>query len=455
MIASPTPPLAPPPLLRPEPQSTQILILLYVALVILEGALRKWLVPGGLNSLVAIARDPIALVLLWRGYRQGLFQHDRLLLAWLLLAFVLAASGLLAQISAAQPLVIWVFGLRTACLHFALIPILARLITPATLQNALLRLLALAGPIALLMVWQYQSPVEAWINKVALDGGSLLLAAGGKVRPPGPFSFATGSAEYFALINAVLAGGFLSRTLSNRWLIYGLASSVLAASVSGSRLFWFYVLVVWAGTLSLHALRTLRLPRLEQVLQRAGLAALLALVLAFTPLRAFVAEGWETTSARFEEANAYDGGVLARATRSLSVPDFILRTTPPWGHGLGLGTNFGARLQQASVGFLLEENEWPRMIQESGLAAGGLFILFRLFVAVVVGSRAWAALAAGNALGLALFFSNLPILINGNIVRPTSMGFLVLSMAFSLAASRFALEQAAGPTTSPQPSVAV
>jgi hypothetical protein len=448
--------LTPRPSLRtPEPQSTQTLIVLYVALVILEGALRKWLLPGGLNSLVAIARDPIALVLLWRGYCQGLFQHDRLLIAWLVLVFVLATSGLLAQISSAQPLMVWVFGLRTACLHFALIPIVARLITLTTLQNVLLRLLALAGPIALLMVWQYRSPVDAWINRVALDGGSLLLAAGGKVRPPGPFSFATGTAEYYALINAVLAGGFVSRTLHSRWLIYGLTFTVLAASVSGSRLFWFYVLVVWAGTFALHALRTLRLPRLEQVLKSAGLAALIALVLVFTPLRAFVAEGWETTSARFEEADAYDGGVLARATRSISVSDYILSSTPPWGHGLGLGSNFGARLQQGTVGFLLEENEWPRMIQESGLAAGGLFILFRLFVAVVVGSRAWTALAAGNALGLALFFSNLPILINGNIVRPTSMGFVVLSMAFSLAASRFALELAAGRTTTPQPSVAV
>jgi hypothetical protein len=433
-----------PALLEPEPPSTQTLIVFYAALVILEGSLRKWLLPGALNSLVAIARDPIALLLLWRGYRQGLFERDRLMLAWLVLAFALALSGLFAQLSSAQPFTIWVFGLRTACLHFALIPIIARLIRPTTLQTILMRLLALAGPIALLMVWQYRSPVEAWVNRVALDGGSLLLAAGGRVRPPGPFSFATGSAEYFALINAVLAGGLLSRTLSSRWLIYGIASSVVAASVSGSRLFWFYVLLVWAGAFALRFARSFRLPDLERVFKRMALVATLTLVLAFTPLRSFVAEGWQTTSVRFEEANAYDGGVLARGLGSLSVPEAILLNTPPWGYGLGLGTNFGARVRTGSVGFLLQENEWPRMLQESGLLAGSLFILFRLILAAVVATRAWAALGVGNALGAALFFSNLPILINGNIVRPTSMGFVVLSMAFSLAASRFALEQGSG-----------
>jgi hypothetical protein len=420
-----------------EPQFERRLIYLYVALVILEGPLRKWLLPGALGSLVAISRDPIAIVLLWQGYRRGLFRPVWLRNLWLLTLFAMGVGGLIPMFESFLPLEVWAFGLRTNLLHLPLILIIPGLLTARDLQQLLKRLLMLALPIALLMLWQYRSPIDAWINVGAQEASMQIRATSGVVRPPGPFSFITGAVEYFALINAVVLGGFLDRRLHPGWIAYGLLSSLLALSVSGSRLMAASLAVVWIGTFTATLLRRRRLPGSNILLSGLAIATALAMVVSISPLSATFQDGWETTSNRFNDANAEDGGVISRLQKSVAIPDQIIWQAPLLGFGLGLGTNFGSKLTTGKTGFALSESEIQRVLLESGLYIGLLFLVFRNALSIYVGSQAWRALGLAQHLPMSLFIVNLIGLSIGQIRLPTSMGFIVLSMAFSLTAARF------------------
>jgi|694.fasta_scaffold02921_12 hypothetical protein len=417
------------------------LVYLYVALVILEGALRKWFLPQALNSLVAIARDPVALYLVWYGWRRGFFSPAWLRQLWLFTAVLLAAGGLLSMLETSLPFDVWAYGLRTNLLHFPLILIIPRLLEPEDLNKLLKRLLALALPIALIMLWQYRSPLSSWVNKGAIEGVSQLTAVFGKVRPPGPFSFITGAAEYFALVNAILLGSLFDRRLHISWILYGLVATLLAVSVSGSRLLLATVAVVWAGSLGLRQLRHFRLPPPRFLLSLGAAVVALVLLTALTPLGALVDEGWSTTADRVEVANQHDGGFLNRVSSTLSVPDSVLWETPLFGHGLGLGTNFGAKVVTGNVGFALSETELQRVLLESGVLIGSVFLLLRQAIVVYVFHSSWRALGRFQQLPISLMFANLPVIVYGQIGRPTSMGFVVLCMAFSLAAARFGRQQ--------------
>lgn len=417
------------------------LIYAYVALLILEGAIRKWLVPGGLGALVAIARDPIALYLVWYGWRKGLFVPAWLRQLWLFTAFCMAVAGLLSLLDSTTPLSVFLFGLRTNLLHFPLVLIIPGILNASDLQKLLRRLLLLSFPIALIMVWQQRSPLSAWINTAAIEGVAQITAVADTVRPPGPFSFITGAAEYFALINGFLIGSFFDRRLGIPLITYGVLSTILAVSVSGSRLMAVMVSIVWVGSLGLRFLRNVRPPRVRTV--KIFVITFLALLplLVFSPLGGFALKGWETTSDRFEIANTHDGGVLNRFQTIIAVPESVVWETPLFGYGLGLGTNFGARAVTGAIGFTIAEDEIPRVLLESGVVVGGLFLVLRSTIVATVLINAWRSLGRFHQLPMSLCLANITVAVFGQIARPTSMGFIVLSLGFSLAASRFAAIQ--------------
>lgn len=419
-----------------DPVLERNLVYWYAALVILEGPLRKWFLPEALGPLTAIARDPIAIVLLWQGYRRGLLAPLWLRDFWLLTALGMGGGGLLAMLGTTVPLDVWAYGLRTNLLHLPLILIIPALLTPGDLQLLLKRLLLLALPIALLMLWQYRSPIDSWINKSVLEGVMQIRATSGKVRPPGPFSFITGATEYFSFITAVFLGGLLDRRFPNSLIIYGLASSLLALSVSGSRLMQASLGVVWVGTLLVAFLSGRKLPSANALVGGIAAGLVLVLLINLSPLGDALQEGWQTTNKRITDANAEDGGVITRIQSALTIPERILWQAPVLGYGLGLGTNYGTKATKGTVGFSLSESELQRLLLESGLYIGGLFLLFRNALALHVGLQAWWALGQGIYLPISLFFAGVVGLSFGQIRLPTTMGFLVLAMAFALSAVR-------------------
>ena len=409
---------------------------LYIALLVLEGALRKWLLPSLAGPLLLV-RDPIALAIIYLSWRQGLWRSQRWLVLWVWLAVLMLITGLLALFSQSdQPLTILVYGLRTSLLHLPLVLLFPRILNQADLVRIARTMVLIALPIALLMVWQYNSSADAWVNRTTIQGGSLLTAVQGKVRPPGPFSFISGAAEYFALLNAFLLAGFVQRNLASWLLGLGLAATLIAAGVSGSRLLIAYVQIVWL--LGFVAILVLRPGSINfRTLITISFAILIAIVvIVVNPYRNTVEQGQETTQLRIDQARGTDGGVVRRSGTLFQIPAVVWDRTPLFGYGLGMGTNFAATTMGGSPGFLLIENEWPRLIQESGALTGSLFILFRVGLCLHVGRLALLRLRRGDVLSIALFAASFHLLLIGPITRPTTLGFAVVGMGLSLAAGR-------------------
>lgn len=407
---------------------------LYIALLLLEGALRKWLLPG-LSGPLLLVRDPIALAMLYLSWRQGLWRGQTWLVLWAWLAGLMLITGLLALfIQSDQPLTILVYGLRTSLLHLPLVLLFPRIFNQADVLRIGRAIVLTSLPIAFLMVWQYNSSADDWVNLTTFQGGSLLTAVQGKVRPPGPFSFISGAAEYFALLNAFLLSGFVQRNLVKWFLGIGLAASIMAAGVSGSRLLIAYIQLVWL--LGFVAILLLRPSSINlRTMVSISFAALLAIaVFVVSPNRDIVEQGQLTTQARSDEAHAFDGGVAVRGISLFQIPAAVWDKTPPFGFGLGMGTNFASTAMRGDAGFLLSENEWPRLIEESGAFTGSLFILFRTGLCLHVGRLALSRLRRGNVLPVVLFAASFHLLLIGAIARPTTLGFAVVGMGLSLAA---------------------
>jgi len=299
-------------------------------------------------------------------------------------------------------------------------------------------LLLLSVPMAILMLIQYRSPIDSWINASAQEGIKQLRGLSGVVRPPGLFTFITGAVEYFALVNGIFLGWFLDKSRHFVLIAYGIVGTIIAFSVSGSRLMAGSLSVVWLGTYAISALFRPQLPRAKIILSGLAIVTLLALTVSATPLLATIQEGWSKTSMRFEQADKEDGGVVARLQQTIFIPEDIIWRAPLLGHGLGLGTNYGSKLVTGSIGFSLSESELQRILLESGFVIGTFFMMFRNILVLYTAVMARKALSLGSHLPFSLFFVSVLSLSFGQFRLPTSMGFLVISMGFSLTAARLA-----------------
>ncbi len=106
-----------------------------------------------------------------------------------------------------------------------------------------------------------------------------------------------------------------------------------------------------------------------------------------------------------------------------------------FGQGLGLGTNVGASMVAGTTGFLLAENEWSRIVMESGLIFGGLFLIYRMAVCALIVSVSLKAAKKGDMLPLLLAGSGFMLMLNGQMGPPVCGGFIAVCCGLCLAAA--------------------
>jgi hypothetical protein len=122
---------------------------------------------------------------------------------------------------------------------------------------------------------------------------------------------------------------------------------------------------------------------------------------------------------------------------------------PLSGLGLGIGTAGGARFLIGRSAFLLTENEWGRILLESGPILGLAFLLWRTMLTIRIGYLAFRQLTRGFTLPILLFSAGFFGLLNGTFGQPTSLGFAVVLSGLCLASTRKstpAAESAVSPT---------
>jgi hypothetical protein len=427
------------------------LIWLYFWLLLLEGALRKWVLPQLSNPLL-IVRDPVVLVIYMLSLRARVFPRN----GWVIALGIIAVSS--ALLSVLVMVLQWGlppksvafitgYGFRSNFLHLPLIWVMAKAIRMEDVKRFGWWTLVLSVPMTLLLAAQFQASPDSWLNRTAGGEGEMLTSALGKVRTAGTFSYVLGVVGFYALATAYLVWAALRGETYKTWLL-GLAGAaiVIGIVVSGSRSVVGAVAVVVASLAVVMLLRPAAVNRFGQTLV---VALILGVIVTRTPI---FKEGFNVLSTRFVEAaeaseKSVSAGIVDRVFSGFSESAYVWRKAPMLGYGLGIGTNAGARFLTGRQVFLLSEGEWSRIFLESGPIFGLAFVLWRLAVVIRVGLLCATSVKSGNVLPLLLFSSAFMPLLNGQLGQPTVLGFVAFATGLAIA-SRGADDEVA-PSASP------
>src|SRR5437588_5032356 len=276
------------------------LIYLYLFLLIIEGVLRKWIVPQFSNPLLLV-RDPVVLAIYFLAWRAHIFPHNRFIL-WLAiigtLSWIVSIFVLDPYVPMSRILLVTAFGFRSNFLHLPLIFVFASVFDVDDVRKIGWWILVGMIPMSLLMALQSYSAPDSFINRtVGLSEGEQITAGGGRIRPPGTFSFISGPIHYVTGAVAFVLYGALRRASYGSWLLLGAGCSVLLAIVvSGRRSLVVSVLLVM---LSLAMVLLVRPDALNRFGKSLVLVVVALLIVTRLPI---VHEGLNILSSRFTES---------------------------------------------------------------------------------------------------------------------------------------------------------
>jgi hypothetical protein len=413
----------------------QLLLWSYFLLVIFEGALRKWILPGLSNPLLVI-RDPIAIAAIVLGWP---YLSRRPWAGWIgCFAAVGGVAVFVALIAGHRDPIVALYGARILWFHIPLIFLFACVFTRDDVFAFAKATAFIAIPMAVLIAMQYSLPQTHFLN-VAPGGTESAGFSGalGKFRPPGTFSFTNGLTEFYGMAAACVVGLMVSgvRPLP-KWLWLSAGALVVALPVSISRSLLFkYVLVATAAVAS----SALTGRNMKNLFVGAVLISAVVFAASYLPV---VRDAQRAFSARWELATENEGagegvqGVLAKRVGGSTVGSVLgaMEIAPLFGHGIGLGTNVGAQRVIGERGFLIAEGAWPAAIGELGPILGLALLGLRVALALMLLNRAWAQARRGNAFPLIMGGYAIVLVVMGDTAQPTALGFLVVGAGLMLAA---------------------
>ncbi|TDQ09993.1 hypothetical protein ATK78_2152 [Pedobacter metabolipauper] len=408
-------------------------IWIYFILLIFEGALRKWFLPGLATPLLVI-RDPLALWILVIANGRGLLLSN----IYLSSAFTIGAVGIFtAVIFGHGSLPVAIFGARILMLHLPLIFVIGTVFDQEDVLEMGKVTLFISIPIGVLIALQFYSPQSAWVNR-GLGGdveGSGFSGAMGYMRPAGTFSFSTGNTYLYSLISVFVFYYWLNmKNINKIVLIAATAMMLLVIPLSISRSLLFSILVTFVFVLA-GSLRS------SENLVRMVLAAIgIVLIVVIANQFPFFQTGVEVFSARFNGANESEGGLegvlvdryLGGLVNALNFKSGI----PFFGYGQGSISNVGSMLLSGRTFGGMAEGEWGRTIAELGPILGLLLVFLRISFSIKVALAGFSRLKRGDLLPWLLLSSCLLIFPQGNWAQPTSLGFSTLVTGLLIASLR-------------------
>lgn len=416
------------------------MIWIYLWLLIFEGALRKWFLPGLAQPLLLV-REPIVIFLMLRAIQGGLLTS-----VWArAMMFVSTISLILTFFVGHHNALVGLFGWRIYFFHFPFMFVMGHVLTRDDLMKMIRFILLLSIPMTILVVLQFYSPQTAWVNR-GIGGdmeGAGFSGALGYFRPPGTFSFTSGYVCFQAVVcPALLYYVVMNTNLQEKykfpqWVVYVMmVCFLISIPVSISRTHMFQTVAF----LLFFAFATIRTSYMKEKLIGAiflsviTVAFLLVTGWADTPLQAF--------TSRFEGASNAEGGAIEGSIGNRFFGSFFrglenALKMPTFGHGLGLGTNVGSKMMDRTIynsGFNGEE-EWSRITGECGLLLGWSIIAVRVIFSLRILNKAYYFLTQNqDLLPWMLACGVLLTIPNGQWAVPTNLGFCMLFGGLALVA---------------------
>lgn len=410
-------------------------IWLYLFLLLVEGALRKWIFPGA-QEIFLVIRDPVLLMTYMAALLGGIVPRSKFLGV---LGVLIVVSFVFSFLAGQSNLLVTAYGLRTNYLHVPLIWVMAEALDRNDVEKLGSFILLMVIPMVLIMVKQFRSPMDAFINRgVGGDEGGQIYGALGRIRPPGLFSFITGPMLYFPLTAAF----FMHQATERRrlWLPVLVAVGVLillAMPISISR----GTMITTGLVAAAYVVCMVRLGIISMSIVRFAFIGLLLMVaLSFLPLfkeaRDVFMDRWNTASAEVE-GRAWQS-LTERVLSNFTVPFESAAEAPFFGYGIGVGSNVGARLLSGRVGFLLSENEWGRVFLELGPLLGGAFIAYRTALTIYLFIVSFRALNRfRDPLPMGIWAACSPAILLNQWAPPTVLGFAIFGGGLVLAATNY------------------
>ena len=413
-------------------------IWIYFFLLIFEGTFRKWILPQ-YSDVLLVVRDPVVLVIYVLAIKARVFPRNGYMLTLAiiaLLSWLVSLVVLEPYLSLKPMLLVTGFGFRSNFLHLPLIFVIGRALDAEDVKKLGHWVLIGLLPMALLLAVQFNSDPESTINRTAgLGETQQITAGGGKIRPPGTFSFVSGVIFYAAISAAYLLYGALTRGVFKNWLLFGAGLAlVVTIGVSGSRSVLLSVLVVLSSIGLILLVRPVAVNQFGR-----NLLIVVAVLLIAVRLPVFK-QGVRILSDRFTavaeaEETSIAGGLIARTFSGFTEGFLLIPRAPIGGYGLGIGTNGGAKFLTGRSIFLLTEGEWGRVVLESGPIFGLAYLAWRTILTFHLGLFSFRQLRRGQILPIMLYGAGFIALLNGQFGQPTNLGFAVFICGLCLAAA--------------------
>jgi hypothetical protein len=409
-------------------------IWLYFILLIIEGGLRRWFLPS-LATQLLIVRDPLALYLLFTAYRFNVLPKNRFIP---LMVWIGVISIFTAIFFGHGNVFVALFGARILMIQFPMLFLIGHIFDRSDVVQMGKVILWMAIPMAILITLQFYSPQSAWVNKGVGDSleGAGFSGANGYFRPPGTFSFISGTASFFGLVASFVFYFWLKPQYINKLLLIASTLSLLIAiPTSISRSLFFGTLISLLFFLVAKSSQPGFFKNMMQLI--IGFLVLIMIVGNTNKFNTQI----ETFTARFTSANATEGGLegtiinrflggMVGAFINIDDSHAIL------GQGIGMGTNVGSQLLSGKTTFLIAEGEWGRIIGESGILIGLIIIMVRISMTITYSFKSFKFLRKGEALPWMLLSFGFLNLLQAQWSQPTNLGFYVLIGGLIIASFR-------------------
>lgn len=365
------------------------MVALFVALIVVQGALRKWIFPG-LSTPLYVAKDAAligALGLL--GMRSRFQLTHPLRRTWLPILWGGFACIVVLQafnLNVPSPAV-GLLGIRSYLLYSTLLVILPMALQHVERPKRLLLVvsLGLIIPVLILGMYQYSQPVGSWINQYVADEAQSVGVLS-KPRITGTFSYIGGMGAFLTFSVFFGLGVFLSglRYQNQFYQVLGgvlLGLALIVAPMNGSRS------VVLGPLIPLPLVLYALLRRRKGFVVGASLLLLVGGGAYVASESAWVTQGWDTIEYRME--NASDQGTRVQSM----LLDPVRKVSVGGVFGYGAGSTHQAATALSSEGRVriegvYYEGELGRVLIELGIFGAILFLSLKAWLAWI----GWQAL---------------------------------------------------------------
>jgi hypothetical protein len=396
------------------------LVGLFFALLILDGALRKWVLPSQ-ESVLFLLKD----IILWGGYGMYALKQNPIELprpvysTWV--PVLLGAYVFMVLVQAFNPrqpsLYVSALGLKAHLAYMPLVVLIPALIAQATERQVLRFLWAyvlfLCVPIVVLSIYQFSQPPTAWINKYVADSSNPAKVQSFS-RITGTFPY-IGSFTPYLQFNAVLgASTVIAGFKWARWKLSLLGLILLGGTaivipMTGSR---SPVVIVVGGLAALFLIMRSR----RQWFHFVAVAVIAAVVITQSLGGSLILQAWEALAQRAQEA----GQTESRMLRLLMGPITGVEEGGVWGYGVGTNHQVASRFVTGGTwdGWIGGDNRVLRIFVELGalgwllLIAMKLSLLYVAFRVVRARRRPIELIVGGTAFCVLLSYLLLPVVYN-------------------------------------------